>query len=231
LICSAHQPNYLPYLGFFDKMAQCDVFVIQDEVQYERHDFQNRNKIKNANGATWLTVPVEHTGSTISIKEVRIATRFEATWGSQHWRILKENYQRAPFWKQYCDFFEEAYSRRWESLLDLNLHLIKGLLSFLKINTPLVMASSLNASGKATEMILAQCKSVGADIYLSGIGGRNYLDVSLLENAGIKVIFQNFRSPVYIQQFGEFIPDLSVVDYLFCNGADEWVPQSSVAST
>jgi hypothetical protein len=231
LIYSGHQPNYLPYLGFFDKMAQCDVFVIQDEVQYERHDFQNRNKIKTAKGATWLTVPLEHTGATMSIKEVRIAKRLEAEWGSQHWRILKANYQRAPFWKQYCDFFEEAYSRKWESLLDLNLHFIKGLLSFLKIDTPLVMASSLNASGKATEMILAQCKSVGADMYLSGIGGRDYLDVSLLENAGIKVIFQNFHSPVYIQLFGEFIPDLSVVDYLFCNGADKWVPQSSIAST
>jgi hypothetical protein len=226
LITSGHQPNYLPYLGFFDKIAQCDIFVIQDEVQYERHDFQNRNKIKTSKGATWLTVPVEHVGKTMAMKEVRIAKRYEQEWGSQHWRILKSNYQKSPYWKRYCDFFEDAYNRKWESLFDLNLHLIKGLMFFLKIDTPLVTASSLNASGKANELIIAQCKAVGADLYLSGIGGHNYLELSLFEEAGIKVIFQNFVSPVYIQLYGDFVPNLSTVDYLFCNGADNWSPQS-----
>jgi hypothetical protein len=225
LIYSGHQPNYLPHLGLFDKMAQCDIFVIQDTVQYERHDFQNRNLIKTANGAKWLTVPVEHIGKPLAIKEVKIAKRLELEWGDQHWRILKFNYQQAPYWKRYCDFFDETYHRKWDSLLDLNLHLIKGLMLFLKIDTPLVMASSLNAPGKASEFIIAQCKSVGADVYLSGIGGHNYLDLSLFEKSQIKVVFQNFSYPVYTQLHGEFISKLSVVDYLFCNGGDDWTPQ------
>ncbi len=172
-----------------------------------------------------MTVPVEHVGKTIPIKEVRIAKRLEQEWGSLHWRILELNYHQAPYWKRYCDFFEGTYNRKWESLFDLNMHLIKGLMGFLKIDTPLVLASSINASGKASELIIAQCKSVGADVYLSGIGGHNYLDFSLFEKAGIKVIFQDFNSPIYTQLHGNFIPNLSIVDYLFCKGGDDWKPQ------
>jgi hypothetical protein len=221
----------MPYLGFFDKIAKCDVFVIQDIVQYERHDFQNRNQIKTVKGATWLTVPVEHVGETLSFKEVRIAKRLQSEWGLHHWRILKFNYERALYWKQYNDFFKDAYCRKWEFLMDLNLHLIKGIMQFLRIKTPLVMASSLNASGKSSELILAQCKSIGADIYLSGIGGKAYLDIPLLESAGVKVVFQDFNPPVYSQLHGTFVPNLSVVDYLFCHGGENWIPQQVFLET
>lgn len=132
MITSGHQPNYLPYLGFFDKMSQCDIFVIQDDVQYERHDFQNRNQIKTVKGATWLSVPIEHVGETLPIKEIRIAKRLESEWGLHHWRVLELNYEAAPYWKQYCDFFEQAYRQKWESLMELNLHLIKGIMNFLQ---------------------------------------------------------------------------------------------------
>ncbi|MGO8806863.1 MAG: WbqC family protein [Candidatus Bathyarchaeia archaeon] len=225
MITSGHQPNYLPYLGFFDKMSQCDIFVIQDDVQYERHDFQNRNQIKTVKGATWLSVPIEHVGETLPIKEIRIAKRLESEWGLHHWRVLELNYEAAPYWKQYCDFFEQAYRQKWESLMELNLHLIKGIMNFLRIKTSLVMASTLNVSGKSSDMILSQCKAVGADTYLSGIGGRVYLDIPLLENAGIKVVFQDFHYPVYTQLYGTFVPNLSIVDYLFCHGGEDWVPQ------
>ncbi len=228
MITSGHQPNYLPYLGFFDKMAQCDIFVIQDDVQYERHDFQNRNQIKTVKGATWLSVPIEHVGETLPFKEIRIAKRLESEWGLHHWRVIELNYERAPYWKQYYDFFEQAYSQKWESLMDLNLYLIKGIMKFLRIKTNLVMASSLNASGKSSNMILAQCKSVGADVYLSGIGGRVYLDMSLFEKAGIKVVFQDFHYPVYNQLHGPFVPNLSVIDYLFCHGGEDWAPQKVI---
>jgi hypothetical protein len=228
MITSGHQPNYLPYLGYFDKMAQCDVFVIQDIVQYERHDFQNRNQIKTAKGATWFTVPVEHVGETLPFKEIKIAKRLESEWGLHHWRILKTNYEHAPFWKQYRDFFEEAYNKKWEYLIDLNLYLIKGIMNFLRIKTSLVMASTLDVSGKSSNMILAQCKAVGADIYLSGIGGRVYLDMQLFEKAGVKVIFQDFHYPIYKQMHGPFVTNLSVVDYLFCNGGDDWTPQKVI---
>jgi hypothetical protein len=167
---------------------------------------------------------VEHVGKMLPIRQVRIAKRLESEWGLKHWRILELNYKKASHWKRYCDFFEQAYRQKWESLMDLNLHLIRGVMSFLSINTSLVMASSLNVSGKASELILAQCKSVGADVYLSGPGGQNYLDIPLLETDGIKVIFQEFYYPVYTQLYGDFVPNLSIVDYLFCHGGENWAP-------
>jgi hypothetical protein len=230
MIMAGHQPNYLPYLGFFDKMARCDVFVISDTVQYIRHEFQNRNKIKTVKGATWLTVPVEHTGDNLPlpIREVRIAKRLELEWGLRHWGILESNYKMAPHWKDYCDFFDQTYHQKWESLADLNVHLIRGIMKFLRINTSLITASSLNVSGQSSALIVAQCKSVGADVYLSGIGGLNYLDIPLFENAGIKVVFQDYHYPIYNQLQGNFVPNLSVVDYLFCHGGEDWTPQQSV---
>lgn len=228
MIVSAHQPNYLPYLGFFDKMIQSDVFVIQDSFQFERHDFQNRNRIKTNNGVQWLTVPVEHCGRDTCMNEVSIAKLPGQLWAKKHWNALKYNYMKAPHWEEYSEVFEQAYQQNWTKLIDLNMHLIKILMKLLKIETPLVMSSSLRASGQKTERLLAQCKEIGASIYLSGIGGRSYLDVQHMEEEGMKVIFQDFQHPVYPQLQGEFVPNLSVVDYLFCTGGRTWRTQNSI---
>lgn len=226
MIMSGHQPNYLPWLGFFDKMRQSDVFVIEDNVQFEVREFTNRNKIKEQKISKWLTVPVEDVKKRLLINQVNIARKAEPDWAKNHWLNIKYHYCKAPYWAKYSDFFEQTYSKDWTLLIDLNLHLIKGIMGFLGINTPLIMASSLNVTGEKSNLILAQCKAVGADVYLSGIGGRNYLDISLFEKAGIKVIFQDFNYPVYTQLNGNFIPNLSIVDYLFCNGADDWIPHA-----
>lgn len=217
---SGHQPNYLPWLGFFDKMLQCDVFIIEDNVQYEDQGFTNRNRVKTADGVKWLTVPVEHSGQPQLINEVKIANKAEPKWAVRHWLTLKYNYCNAPFWRKYCDFFEQTYRQEWTMLMDLNMHLIKGLMRFLGIDKPLVMASSLGVSGKKNELVLAQCKAVGATVQLAGIGARNYLDLEKFEKEGIKVVFQDFQHPVYAQLHGGFVPNLSAVDYLFCTGKE-----------
>ena len=229
MISAGHQPNYLPWLGFFDKMSKCDIFIIEDNVQFTHNGFQNRNKIKTPNGAIWLTVPFEHLGRPSLINEVVIANSSEPDWELRHWKSLKFCYSRAPFWKNYCDFFEQTFSRNWTMLIDLNMHIINGIMRFFNINTPLVMASSLGVSGKKSELILAQCKAVGADVQLSGIGGRDYIDITRFEKEGIKVIFQDFQYPTYPQLHGEFVPNLSVVDYLFCVGGT--LPQTKISNT
>ena len=222
MIESGHQPNYLPWLGFFDKMLRCDVFIIADNVQFERQGFQNRNRIKTSHGVKWLTVPIKHVGRNQLISEVEIANQAEPKWAERHWLTLKYNYSQAPYWKEFSGFFEETYSKKWNMLIDLNMHLIKGLMDFFKIKKPLVMASSLGVSGKGGEQIIAQCKKLGADTHLSGAGGRNYLNLKRFEEEGIKVVFQDFRHPVYQQLHGEFVPNLSAVDYLFCAGSTIW---------
>ena len=226
MIASGHQPNYLPWLGFFDKMRQCDVFIIEDSVQFEQQGFMNRNRVKTFDGVKWLTVPVKHVGRFLPINEVEIGNESEPDWARRHWRTLKCNYSKAPFWDKYSDFFEEAYSKKWQRLVDLNMHLIRGIMRFLRIDRPLVMASSLCVSGKGSDLVLAQCKAVGAKVQLSGSGARSYLNLDTFERSGIEVVFQNFQHPVYPQLHGQFVPNLSVVDYLFCTGGRMWNQES-----
>ena len=221
-VLSGHQPNYLPWLGFFDKMLLSDVFVIEDNVQFEMQGFQNRNRVKTVNEVKWLTVPVEHVGRPMLLSEVKIANKAELGWAKRHWLTLKYNYCKAAYWKEYCDFFEQTYRQEWTMLIDLNIHLIKGLMTFLNLKTPLVMSSTLNVSGKGSNKVLAECKALGASTQLSGIGGKEYLDLERFKQEGIEVVFQDFRYPIYRQLHGAFAPNLSVVDYLFCVGAKPW---------
>jgi hypothetical protein len=222
LIISGHQPNYLPWLGFFDKMANSDIFIIEDNVQFEKQGFTNRNRIKTVDGVRWLSVPIKHENKPLQINEVEIAKTSEPNWAMRHWLTLKMNYCKAPFWNDYCSFFKDTYEQEWTKLIDLNLHLIHGIMSFLNIKTPLMMASSLGAKGNKNELLIAQCKAVGGNIQLAGAGGREYIDAKKFEEEGIKIIFQDFKYPNYQQLHGEFACNLSVIDYLFCSGANEW---------
>ena len=133
MIVAGHQPNYLPWLGFFDKIVRCDVFVIEDCVQFERQGFQNRARIKTFEGVRWLTVPVKRKTKSLSIDEVLIANDVNEAWAKKHWLMLKGNYSRAPYWEKFSGFFEEAFSRDWEKLIDLNMHFVRGLMSFLNM--------------------------------------------------------------------------------------------------
>ena len=175
MIVAGHQPNYLPWLGFFDKIRRCDVFIIEDNVQYERQGFTNRNRIKTPYGAKWLTVPVEHVGGPLLINEVKISKKAEPDWAKRHWFSLMHHYSRAPFWKDYCGFFEQTYAKEWGMLFDLNLYLIRGIMGILDIDTPLIMASSLGVFEGKSEAVLAKCKKVGADTLLWGRGGETIL--------------------------------------------------------
>ncbi|MCL5877791.1 MAG: WbqC family protein [Candidatus Bathyarchaeota archaeon] len=219
MIVAGHQPNYLPYLGFFDKIKRSNVFIIEDNVQFERQGFTNRNRIMTSDGVRWLTVPIEHENKPLLINEVKIANKGEPNWGRKHWLTLKHGYCKAPFWDRYSEFFEETYEQEWDLLIDLNMHLIKRLMGYLKIDTPLILSSSLNVDGKKSELIVAQCKKVGADVQLAGKGCQDYIDRHLFEREGIKLVFQNFSHPVYPQTREGFVANLSVVDYLFCTGA------------
>lgn len=212
-----HQPQYLPWLGYFDKIDQADCFVLLDDVQFKKNEWQNRNRIKTGTGWQWLTVPVLHRLHQ-QISEVRINQT--VSWSRKHLQALISNYGSAPFFELYQPFFEEIYAREWMHLLDLNLATITYLVEALGIQTKMVMASSLPvpAELEATDRLVAICAALGADTYLSGVGGRGYLDVSRFEQAGIRVLFQTFQTEPYPQRFEGFIPDLSVVDLLFnCN--------------
>lgn len=213
-----HQPQYLPWLGYFDKMDQVDSFVLLDDVQFKKNEWQNRNRIKTAAGWQWLTVPVLHHSSQ-RISEVKINPT--VPWARKHLQALVSNYASAPFFDVHRPFFEDVYAREWNSLLELNLATISYLVEALAIRTKLVLASSLPlpAGVEATDRLVAICQALEADMYLSGAGGRGYLDLTRFDEVGIRVCFQAFQTRPYPQCFGVFIPDLSIVDLLFnCNG-------------
>ncbi len=222
MIVAGHQPNYLPWLGFFDKMRQADVFIIEDNVQYERQGFTNRNRVLTVDGVRWLSVPIKHAKRPLLINEVKIASKAESDWRKRHWLTLKHSYCKAPYWGDFADFFEATYQQEWTRLIDLNMHIIRGVMGFLGINKPLILSSTLGAEGKKTELVIAQCKKVGADAQLAGAGCKDYINGDRFRQEGIKLIFQDFNHPVYPQIYDGFVSNLSVVDYLFCTGGKSW---------
>lgn len=219
MIVAIHQPNYIPGLGFFHKMARADVFVLLDNVQYSKNNFTNRNRIRCRDEWAWLTIPVRlagHFGQLIA--EVETA---DDGWETRHWKRLLEVYGRAPHFRQFQDRLEPVYARRCVKLEEINCELIELARVALSIDTRIVRASELGVSGQSSELLLAISQSLGATTYLSGQGGRKYLDATKFEAAGIAVEFQEFLHPQYYQQgSGEFVPNLSILDLLFHAGAE-----------
>jgi len=220
-IVAIHQPQYLPYLGFFHKIAHCDVFAALDHVQFQKNGLQNRNKIKTASkeGTQWITVPVKHNLGQ-AINEVRMDS--SAPWQKKHWNALVSNYSRARCFRQYTDGLQQVLLADHENLSRLNMALTEWSMEAMEIRTPVVYSSQLQVEGHATALLVDICRSVGADAYLSGPGGKNYMEMPLFEQAGIQVLWQDFKCPVYEQQFPDagFIPNLSVVDALLNCGQD-----------
>ena len=216
MIVGIHQPQYLPWIGFFDKIDRSDRFVLLDDVQYKKNEWQNRNKIRNANGWQWLTVPVHHEFGQ-AIREVRIDN--EIPWRRKHLNAIELAYSKAPFFNLYRTFFEDCYGRSWERLADINVHCIRKFTALLGIKTELVLASQLDAHGEKTAHLVNICKRLNAEVYLSGKDGPLYMDMAAFEEAGISVSVQDFKHPVYTQHGarndGEFEPLMSVIDLLF----------------
>lgn len=221
MILSVHQPQYIPWLGYFDKIAKSDCFLFLDRVQYKPREFQNRNKIRTQEGWIWLTVPVVSKGKARqAICDCTIDNTFP--WQRQHLKSLKVWYAKAKFFAEYFPFFEELYNESWEKLVDLNVHIINYILKQLSISKPIYFESQLDISRQRTDRIIEICQKLKADTYLSGIGGKEYLEEEKFAQAGIRLIYQNFIHPVYHQQFmvdeNDFIPYMSVLDLLFNEG-------------
>jgi len=219
MIYSVHQPSYLPWLGFFDKIQKSDSFVFLDCVQYKHREFQNRNKIRTKDGELWLTVPMRHEQGE-KICDVRIDNNRD--WAAGHAKSLRACYGKAPYFDLHFPFFENVYSKRWERLIDLNVFIISYLLKVLKIERQVYFESKLDAGGEKTQRIINIGKKLNCDTYLSGSGGKDYLEEDRFPQAGIKLVYQDFVHPVYRQQYAktkeDFVPNLSVVDLLFNEG-------------
>lgn len=212
-----HQPNYIPWLGYFHKMANCDIFVYLDAVQYPRgRSFSPRNRIKTSNGVTFLTIPLRHPPGRkgkVSYLEMEFA---DEQWKQKHLKAVELNYRRAPYFSEVFDLYREQVLRH-NRFVELNIGLIETFTAYLEITTPQVRLSELLATfGQKSQLIVDICRAVGADSYLSGIGGgEEYNDEVYLKENGITLRYDRFEHPVYPQLWGEFVPNLSILDVLF----------------
>ena len=211
-----HQPQYLPWLGYLDKLDQADVFVLLDTVQFKKNEWQNRNRIRTAEGWQYLTVPVLHEFPQ-RLGQVRINNQTD--WRRKHLQALETHYGKAPHYDSYAPVFRELLARDWERLSLLNEAVLSAVAGAFGITTPIVKASQHTTREEQTGRLVDLCKALDADCYLAGAGGREYMNLAEFNIAGITVEFQNFVSPEYAQAYRPFIAGLSAIDLLFnCGG-------------
>ena len=216
MIVSIHQPNYLPWVGYFDKIAQSDVFVLFDDVQYPLgKSVCNRNLIKTPHGSLWLTVPVKNKSALKHINEIEINNDMD--WRERHWKTIRTVYCKAPHFSAYASVFEGIYARPWEKLCDLNIEIITSILTILEIRTTLVRSSQLGIPGGGEEKLLDIVQKLGADAYLTGTGpgSKRYIKEEDFQRRHINLLYHQFTPREYSQQQGAFIPNLATIDLLF----------------
>ena len=211
-----HQPEHLPWLGFFHKMAECDVYVLLDSVQFTKNNYQNRNRLIDQNGAVfWSTVPVRMAGHT----EKRIADMEldnAQPWPRKTWARIAGTYRSHPYFGALAPELESIFMSGHAFLVDLNLQLIEFFRRQLGISVPIVRSSTMEVAGSRSGLLLSICKNLGADTYLSGPSGREYLDVGLFLAAGVELDYHVFNHPTYAAPI--FKPYLSTLDLLFNYG-------------
>ena len=213
-----HQINYFPYPGFFHKISQADVLVIQDDVQFDKKA-TNRNKIISSTGYTWINVPIKKEHQLLPIMDVKINN--EIPWRRKNYKKICAGYNKAKFFHLYKDYFENLYKKEWENIFDLNFETIKQIIRWLDIKVKIVIESELGVSGQPTERLVNVCKKLGADTYISGIGGKKYLDEKSFEKNKIILKYQNYNTIRYLQHLSKsFIPNLSIIDLLANMGSE-----------
>lgn len=214
---SIHQPNYIPWLGYFYKIDQSDVFVYLDDVQFIKKGMHNYHYIKTPQGPFRLKIPVI---ATYYSKINSVVPNDELDWKDKHLKTIASNYKRAPFFEEVFEDFSGLLNRQYENLARMNEAIIQFYCSKFGITTSFVDSSTLNITTTNEERILDICKILGADVYYSGTGARSYQDESSFEKNGIILKYSEYKPFVYPQQWGDFQSNVTVIDYLMNCGYD-----------
>jgi hypothetical protein len=206
-----HQSQYMPWAPYFKKIAAADVFVVMDNVQFQKNGVQNRNMIKNKNGSFWITIPVTgHLHDLIINKKL-----CDNKWQEKHWRSLLAAYAKAPFWHLYADSLQSLFEKKYLTLGEVNKEFLTYLIEMLQIKTKILYLSEMFAEGSKSDLVLDICRKCGASVYLSGKGSKEYLQVHAFRQYGISIEFKESIPPQYKQFRSAFIPGLSILDMMF----------------
>ena len=215
-----HQPDFLPYLGFFHRLLYADLFVVLDNVQFVKAGWHHRDKIKTRNGEQWLTVSVKKAPTETNINQMLL---FEGEgFRKRHLNLLSINYGKSEFYEEVISHLNRLYSYECSKLADFNMKSLEILMELFAIDIEYIFAGNINAQGiGGNEINVDILRKTDATHYLSGLGALNYHRQEPYRDAGLEVVFQNFKHPVYPQQFGDFIPYLSSIDLLFNCGIEK----------
>ncbi|CAA6606259.1 conserved hypothetical protein [Rhodospirillaceae bacterium LM-1] len=212
------QPGYLPWIGFFDLLRQADYFVYYDDVQFDKHGWRNRNRVKGPNGANWLTVPVLHSGLGLqAIKDIRIDN--SQPWRRKHITTLRQCYAKAASREPYFTELAALIDQPWEKLIDLDIAAASLIANWLGLTPPAYRSSDMLIEGDRNRRLINLCHRFSATTYLSANAAQTYIDIDLFARNGIAVRWQNYAHPTYAQQHGEFLPYMSALDLVFNQGA------------
>jgi len=216
MILTAHQPTYLPWLGTFHKILLADKFCFFDIVQYQKRDWDNRNKILTNNGPLWLSVPVQSSNHfTKTIGNIKVNN--ETDWSKKQYKTIFLNYKNHPYFEEHKAFLEDMFLKiKWVRLVDLNIYFYKYILKILEKDIPLIKASEYKFEGQKSDLVLDMCKQLGASTYIFGGEGENYANKQSFEKENIKLYFQKYNHPEYKQyRHGkEFVSNLSILDLI-----------------
>jgi WbqC-like protein family len=220
-VVAIHQPNFMPWCGYFHKILSSDIFIIMDNVQYVKGSWINRVQIKTQQGPFWVTIPVKLRGDHLKlINAIEICN--DRRWSERILKTFEQNYRQCVHWKSHMSFLQATFTTPWNTLMDINLHFLRYIYDYLGLNTKLVLLSSLGVNGSKSELIAKACRAVGGEVYLSGTQAREYNDENIYQKYGVALVYQNFQHPVYPQAHGAFVPGLSVLDLLLNCGPESF---------
>ncbi len=224
MIVSIHQPDYIPWLGLYYKIAHSDIFVYLDDAQYSNEADHNVNVVKSSQGAVRLKVPVEqHLGDLICC----VRTRDELKWKDKHLKTIQMNYGKAPYFNEIFSGFSEVIRAHEGSIADLNIAINDFICQGFGIHTKIVKSSDMQIFSAREERVIDICLKLGATEYLSGNGARVYQTEEHFTDRGLKLTYLDYKPIEYKQLWGEFLPCMSALDYIFNCGFDwDYVDQS-----
>lgn len=213
-----HQPDFMPHLGFFDRFLEADLYISLDHVQFVRNtsrSWTNRDKIKTPQGARWLTVAVKKSSSFSPINSIELA---DTNWRDENLSLLTEHYKRSSGFKEVMPEIERLYAQPFRLLKDFNIASIELLMDMLDARVPWIWSSRLNPQGEKNDLLVDLLQKVSATHYISGQGALDYFCAEPFVNAQIQVVWPKYEHPLYKQEFGDFIPNLSALDLLLNHG-------------
>ena len=213
------QPHCYPWMGYMKLVWMSDVFVVLDNVQFQKRSWQNRNRIKGPNGPVFLTVPVVTKGK---FDQAIGAVEIDNTqaWRRKHLKALEMNYRKAPHYDDIMAAAGPLLERDWNLLMDFTLAVLRMFCDLLRFEPDIVFASELDAQGGKNQYLINICKHFGATRYISNDGSAAYLDNSQFQDAGVTLEYLGYKHPEYPQLFGEFLPYMSCLDVLFNAGPE-----------